>query len=831
MRKSLLFAAILFFFTSLVNAQVIVSISGYVTDSANNSAIANHPVYIHSDSVNNPAGGTNYIFNTVVYTNANGYYSVQATLNSMLQVMFYISTYDCNNVLHMVTGMSTNSPIVANFSICQGNTLLCTASFTYTVNAYTANFVATATGVAPFIYSWNFGNGLSGTGQSVNHTYTSPGLYTVTLTVTDSTACVSQYTQTVHITGQQSCTAMYQVYPVALNPLTFHFVDTSTGNPNYWTWNFGDGTSSNQQNPIHTYSQPGIYLVCLTIGNNTSSCQDTYCDSLVVGNTTLCTTSFTSSTNNMTASFNASASGIPPYTFTWNFGDGSTGTGQNPAHTYNNTGLYLVTLTTIDSTACTAVYSQNIHIVGQNSCLADFIAFPDSNNLLNIHFFDMSVGNPVSWAWNFGDGNSSSLQNPSHIYAQAGLYNVCLTILTAPANACQNTFCDSIHVGASLTCVSSFTYTANNLTLHFTGYSSLSNASYVWDFGDGSTGTSQNPVHIYNHPGTYTICLQTLGNGIICTPYCLTIQVGSTSNAGHIQGNVHMGNTFADHAIVYLIEYDSNTQILSAVDTTNLIQTGFYSFTNVPYGDYMVKAALTHVSPHYWYFLPTYHDSVLFWNQAVHVGLNGPSSTADIFLVPGNNPGGPGFIGGNVTQGANKLLGSGDAMKDVEIMLLDANNDPVTYTYSDLNGNYGIGNLPYGTYKGYAEMINRTTFPILVTLSAGQDTVTGVNIVVNKDNIVAGIGANSADLADAETNFYPNPASDYTNIILNVKSYTELKVVFHDQLGKQIKIGEYKLVPGVNTISLNISQLNDGIYYVNFISEGMNLNRKFVKIR
>ncbi|MFC2100296.1 PKD domain-containing protein [Bacteroidota bacterium] len=732
-----------------LDAQVTVSIYGHVTDSVTNAPISNHPVLIQSDSIYNPTNGTVIVYNNIVYTDTSGYYSDQATLPANMQVMFFIQTNDCNMVTHTVNGMSTNSPIVANFSICVGPASSC---------------------LAHFIYS---------TVGSLN---------------------------------------------------TIHFLDNSLGNPISWYWDFGDGLHSILQSPTHTYSQSGTYTVCLVI-TNANSCIDTACKFVYVGGNTSCSTSFTYSTNNLTANFNASSTGTPPYLYLWTFGDNTTGTGQNPTHSYVNPGNYLVTLTMSDSAACIATYSQNITVTNQGNCIANFLSVPDTANLLNIHFIDVSLGNPSAWGWDFGDNSTSTLQNPSHTYNQAGLYNVCLAIHNNVIG-CTDTICDTIHVGAPAPCHSYFTYTANNLALNFTGISSLPAASYTWNFGDGSSSTSQNPIHVYTQPGYYTVCLLTSGNGVVCSPYCQTIHVSGVITTGHIYGHIHLNNSFANHALIYLIEYDSATQLLTAIDTTNIIQAGYYSFPNVPFGAYLVKVALSPLSPYYWNYLPTYHDSVLLWNQANYVVLNSNSVSANIQMIAGNNPGGPGFIGGNVTQGANKLLGAGDPLENVEILLIDENNDPVAYTYSDVNGDYGFNNLAYGTYKVHAEMINKTTYPILVTISATQDSVTNINIVVNSNNIVSGIEDTESELFYSIGSVFPNPVNENAFINLSVKRNVKIEIILYNYLGEQIRQSNEYVSAGINTILLNASQLPEGMYFFSLKSkDGSRFIRKFIKLK
>jgi len=747
--KKTIFTINLLFCSILLFSQMTVNISGQITELNSNTPIANHTVHIIADSVMVPGGGIWFYINTVT-TNNSGHYSDVVTVPFTAQILFYIHTFDCNNVLHGSTGVSTNSPIVANFSICNGGTPPCSAGF-------------------------------------------------------------------------------FQ-YPDSLNPLKYYFIDNSTGNPASWQWDFGDGSFSNLQNPDHTYLTAGTYNVTLIISSG-FLCSDTITNSITVGGLP-CTGNFTYNVSNFTSSFSAYAN-LPSPTFTWNFGDGSTGTGQTTSHTYLNSGQYVVTLTVADpSVNCIFTTTQTVNIASSTSCTAMYMVYPDSVNPLTLHFIDQSAGSPTNWQWSFGDGSSSTSQNPTHTYAQPGYYLVCLSIFSnSPASSCQDTYCDTIHVGGTSPCTSYFTHTANNLIVNFAGSSSLPSPGFQWDFGDGSVGTGQNPTHTYNQAGSYNVCVVASGAGMMCTPYCQNITVTSPGYFGSLHGHVNCANNFADHGVVYLIEFNPVTNILTAIDTTDIDSGGYYGFSNVPYGSYLVKAALKPISTYYSNYLPTYHTSVLYWNQATNVALTAAGAMANINMIAGVNPGGPGFIGGNVTQGANKLLGSGDPIPNVEILLLDNNDNPVAYTYSDMYGDYEFSNLAYGTYKVYAEIIDKTTYPILVTLDANNQTVDNVSIIVNSDDIVASIENDDFEIFSEISEVYPNPNSGNININVSLLKATELTFTIYNQVGQIVEKTVKEVNAGNNTINIETNTLTEGFYYIQVSTDNEDSAvRKFVTI-
>ena len=133
-------------------------------------------------------------------------------------------------------------------------------------------------------------------------------------------------------------------------------------------------------------------------------------------------------------------------------------------------------------------------------------SFTSSATDLTVNFTDTSSHGPSSWAWDFGDGNNSSAQNPQHIYAAAGSYNVCLTASNAIDTG--NQFCQNVTVTAAVSVpTSDFTFSVNNLMVNFSDTSTQNPTSWAWTFGDGNNSSAQNPQHVYAAGGTYNVCL------------------------------------------------------------------------------------------------------------------------------------------------------------------------------------------------------------------------------------------------------------------------------------------------------------------------------------
>ena len=196
--------------------------------------------------------------------------------------------------------------------------------------------------------------------------------------------------------------------------------------------------------------------------------------------------------------------------WSWDFGDGGTSTAQNPSHEYTTAGTYTVSLTvTGDGGSDTETKVDYITVNGPPT--AAFSGSPTSGvEPLTVTFTDASTGDPTSWSWDFGDGGTSTAQNPTHEYTAAGTYTVTLTA-TNDCGSDDEVKTDYITVDPCNAPVAAFSGTPTSgdapLTVNFTDESTNSPTSWSWNFGDGSTSTEQNPSHTYNNAGTYTVTL------------------------------------------------------------------------------------------------------------------------------------------------------------------------------------------------------------------------------------------------------------------------------------------------------------------------------------
>jgi len=295
-------------------------------------------------------------------------------------------------------------------------------------------------------------------------------------------------------------------YTLNCNSNLISLTDSSIANGSVitsWNWDFGDGNTSVSQNPNYLYLNPGSYNVQLIVTSE-------YCSDTILQQISLqyldAQFSYIYNCQNYTTSFtdNSTYSGIAPNNWLWNFGDGNTSTLQNPVHVYSDTGTYQVQLIISNSSICVDTISTNISIynvsanfIANNTCLYDSVKFTDITNF--------PFGTITSWTWNFGDGNTSNAQNPSHLYNIPKNYDVSLIIQTS--QGCIDTIIKQITVYPSPLAQFNISTTEFevNKPIYFVD-ASTGASSWLWNFGDNfGTSTNQNPTYTYIYPGNYII--------------------------------------------------------------------------------------------------------------------------------------------------------------------------------------------------------------------------------------------------------------------------------------------------------------------------------------
>ncbi|MFC2106903.1 PKD domain-containing protein [Bacteroidota bacterium] len=451
-------------------------------------------------------------------------------------------------------------------------------------------------------WDWEFGDGNTGNGQNVQHSYSNPGTYTVSLIIENLQGCKDtiEYDRTVvivnpnfTITSDPSC-----------NRDTVFFRGSGNATFTDWNWDFGDGNVAQGKNVWHIYTVANTYNVTLNV------CSETAVNTLTVHpdpeldagtDESVCATApfdFTNSNIPPTASnydivewyggsgffdnpnvivpvYNPGAGEygpvtlymvahglgpclndtsfmlltvdtlpIPDYTripfdnicvdepisfdassttdislWTWDFDDGNTTTGQNVIHSFSQNGIFNVKLIVTNIYGCqdSIVYPLTIN----ENPVVDFTILPNDTICAEelLSFNGSATTNIVTWDWDFGDGNTSALQNPTHTYMATGTYPVTLSVVDD--NSCFGDTTKNVFIYALP--VADFSISPNDTScvgemISFAGNGTTDIVDWQWDFGDGNTGNGQNITHTYTSGGNYTIALYyTNSNGCMDT--------------------------------------------------------------------------------------------------------------------------------------------------------------------------------------------------------------------------------------------------------------------------------------------------------------------------
>ncbi len=642
--------------------------------------------------------------------------------------------------------------------------------------------VAIAEGSAPFSYLWN-------TGETTEFIQpTSSGNYCVT--IADANGCTSEDCFYYDLGGNDTlCFVTVQQVPG-----TTCLEATGTGvAPLEFIWS-ATGTTG----PTLCVNAPGTYCVTMI---DASGCASTACGTIVDPNQDSCSVVIIGNTGS--GALAANASGVAPFTYQWNTGE------PTPSIFPTTNGEYCVTVT--DANGCVAVdcyfYNGNPN---DTTCYVTLVEVQGGFCLEAI----ASGTAPFSYLWNTGETSSLlCANNPA-----GGVY--CVTV--TDANGCVVVACGILGGGGQDSCSVFIDITAAGQL----GAIASGQAPFTYQWNTGELTQTISP----NNSGTYCVTI-TDATG------CEAFACHTSFSGGDIHGFVAINDSaeYAIGATVYLIQYDPVEGTLTEIDQTSTAnQTGLFSFEDVEPGEYLLKAALTPNSAHYAENLPTYYDAVLWWNEAtsISVPVSNPNEFFVINMVPGNNPGGPGFIGGLVSEGANFTggadhRGEGDPMPGVSILLLDMDDNPVIHTITNDEGEYAFDDLAYGTYKVFIEIPGINQVWKVVTISAETPSVSGIDFIVDEDSASTVSIENILETESLEA--FPNPVSDNFYLRWNSRKDAEIFISLTDINGRIIQSERIDLFEGTNTHQLEMKQLPAGIYIVNIINGKDSVSRKVVK--
>ena len=389
--------------------------------------------------------------------------------------------------------------VVANFT---------TEDDTTGCSLFIVHFINQSSGSGTLNYHWNFGADITSTLQDPVIVFEYPGSYTVQLAVDNGTD-YDTLTKVNHIIFYNKPTADFSTASEDLGcpPLTIDFQDGSgegDGTITGWSWDFGDGSESSEQNPSHTYNNPNAYPVNFTVileVVDDNGCSDVVTKNNFVSVTRSPVANFTADQTvtcleSFVVSFTNWSGGYNPLEFEWDFGDGTDpSTESYPVHTYSGINSYDVQLVVIDGNECSDTLLKEDYIV-IDSIVAEFELESDTIcPNINVPVTNISTG-AANFRWNFGEGTILYDEHPEFAYTDSGQYIISLYVSSVPE--CTDIYTDTVYVEHVVAQFGSSPNYSCQVPFEVSYTNQSDNAvSYEWHFGDGNESTEENPVNIF----------------------------------------------------------------------------------------------------------------------------------------------------------------------------------------------------------------------------------------------------------------------------------------------------------------------------------------------
>ena len=361
----------------------------------------------------------------------------------------------------------------------------------------------------------------------------------------------------------------------------------------------------------------------------------------------------------------------------------------------------------------------------------------------------------------------------------------------------------------------------------------------------GGTWSSSNPAIATVNPSDGTVTAVSIGTTSItysitgCGGPAYTSQIDTVENFGGISGNVLFSTPYYGNVKVWLITYNTTTMDLEAVDSQYASGSGgsyYYQFDNPASDSFRVKAGVTDDSagvitsgP-----IPTYHDSSFYWYSAnvIAHAIGIADINENIYMLYGTTTGGPGFISGNVTTGANRSTSSTIPAVGLHMVVLNTSTGSIAgMAFTNSSGNYTFSNLPYGTYMVFPDSVNYMTTPysniILSASTPSFSTATFVQHTISKTiTPETTTGVSQVIPSVSSVSAFPNPTSGKLTIQWTEKTTEKSTLMITDITGREVYKSVINMNQGAGMTSIDLSALTNGLYMISVKSASLNYNNK-----
>jgi PKD repeat protein len=686
-------------------------------------------------------------------------------------------------------------------------------------------------------YLWDFGDSTTSTSKNPTKAYKEPGKYSVKLLEVNVNGCRDSVIKTV--TTYPKPQIAFSAANSCLRD-SIKFINTSSISPDTviaYKWNFGDGTISTFVSPVKVYSKPGTYTVSLKAWSN-HGCSDSISKSIVVyPRPTIKFSANNGCANDLLSFQNASSiSGDTISSFLWKFGDGSTSSSVNPAHTYNTPGKYLITLIGITNHGCADSSSQTITIYELPKAGFTFISECSGENITFANT-TTSADTIVSNTWSFGDGKTSTAANPTKKYFVPGTYDVKLVVQTV--NGCIDSISKKVVIypkpkaafSIAGICLNDYAVPTNNSVIQGDTIS-----QYLWDFGDGTTSTLMSPAHRYKAVGTYTVTLKVQSSkgctdsssnlvtiyplpeaGFSFTNTCIpgTTQFSDSSKLAtqwswSFGDSANSSSQNPNHRFITSGKYKVTLIITSVRGCTDTITreveifdspTASFSVNNTCISDSISPVnSSQHTTGYFWQFGD---GSTSVMQHPAHKYQS--PGTYTIKLLATNNGRCQDSTLKNVTIYPLPKLTIHDTISERNVKFLVSDSLYASYSWNFGDGNSSTDKNPFHRYPGIGSYV--------VDLSVA-DTNGCIQIFKDTVNIMTN-NVHESESPGISVTVYPNPFNDQTRVEYTLTNASKVSLSLFDICGRSYQLGSARQqAVGQHVYILNGKETNlkSGLY-------------------
>jgi PKD repeat protein len=722
----------------------------------------------------------------------------------------------------------------------------------------TANFVASITeicegeevqftdassdNVTDWLWTFEGGTPATSTEQNPLITYNTPGTYDVSLVVTAPAGTDEIIFENLIIVSALPTSDFVAVN----NILTVTFTNNST-NADSYLWDFGDGNTSTDINPIYTYTSEGTYTVTLTVTNECGDVSSTQSVSINSMPTANFVASITEVCEGEEVQFtDASSDNVTDWLWTFEGGTPATSTEQNPLVTYNTAGTYDVSLVVTAPAGTDEIIFENLIIVSALPT-SDFVAV---NNMQVVTFTNNSIG-ATSYLWDFGDGNTSTDSDPIHTYAAEGDYTVTLTA-TNECGDVSSTQSVSINSMTTANFVASITEVCEGGEVQFTDASSDNVTEWLWTFEGGTpaTSTEQNPLVTYNTAGIFDVSLVVTApagtdeiifenliivsalptSDFVAVNNILTVTfTNNSTGADSYLWDFGDGNTSTDSdpTHTYAAEGDYTVTLTATNECGYSLIGDIVSINSMPTANFV--ACITEVcAGGEVQFTDASSDNVTGWLWTFEGGTPATSTEQNPFVTY-NTPG-TYDVTLEVTAGSESdqvvyedlitIIGVPTAEFEVSIDDLE-----YSFIYTGIDGDifnwdFGDGNTstevnPVHTYNDYGIY----TVILVVSNACGND------FFIKEIDITSGISELNTI---TDLRIFPNPTNKLFHVEMTLSESIDLQMQVMDIHGRIVHKESMNNLGGKVSKSIDLSDEPSGTYILRFINGEQVKNRKIV---